>query len=341
MTSSRNNARWFGMLSMGTVFLIAVLVASCAPAVAAKPAVSLSPAPTAAATAPATASPSLPDETPAPGGSFDDGVPPPSFTEPPIDLGTLPLSCDPSLVPEAAPQPSHGAPVDPRLRLHVPILEYHRIVPYSLAGRSLRSLVVPPSTFDQQMHALAAAGWHTITAGQLGYDLVEGIQPPHKTFVVTFDDGWWDGYGYAFPILQKYGFVGTFYVITSRLNQSDGMSALEWQVLVAAGDEIGDHTVSHLPLARLSYSSARVQIIRSAQTIADVTGQWPESLSYPYGSFDPTAISILQSCDPFMLAVTTMQGVGNTWATRFEAPRIKVESGTTAADLLRRLDPYQ
>jgi peptidoglycan/xylan/chitin deacetylase (PgdA/CDA1 family) len=327
-----------GLLSMAALLVIAVLVASCAPNAAAKPAMPVASPPLAPA-AP-TEPPSIIDETPAPGGSSDDGVPPPSFTEPPIDVAGMPLTCDPSLLPAASPQPSYGSPADPRLRLHVPILEYHRIVAFDQAGDSLRSLVVPPSTFDQQMHDLAAAGWHTITAGQLGYDLAEGIVPPRKTFVVTFDDGWSDGYKNAFPILQKYGFVGTFYVITSRLNQSDGMTADEWNALVAAGDEIGDHTVSHLPLARLSYASARLQIIRSAQTIADVTGHWPESLSYPYGSFDPTAISILESCHPFMLAVTTMQGVGDSWATRFEAPRIKVESGTSAADLLRKIAPY-
>jgi peptidoglycan/xylan/chitin deacetylase (PgdA/CDA1 family) len=335
MVRGRSPIRSFGALCVGVVVVLALL-AACVPVTAPPANSSLSPiqSPT------ATGSLAILDQTPGPGGTNDDDVPPPSFTEPPIDVGGLPLTCDPSLIPFASPQPSYAGPANRRLTLHIPILEYHRIVAFDQAGNSLRSLVVPPSTFDQQMHVLAAAGWHTITAGQLGQDLVAGIRPPRKTFVVTFDDGWWDGYRNAYPILQKYGFVGTFYVITARLNQSDGMTAEEWNALIAAGDEIGDHTVSHLPLARLSFAAARQEIIRSAQTIANVTGHWPESLSYPYGSFDATVIGIVQSCHPFMLAVTTMQGVGNTWATRFEAPRIKVESGTSAADLLRRIAPY-
>jgi peptidoglycan/xylan/chitin deacetylase (PgdA/CDA1 family) len=321
-------------VAMGAAILLAALAGGCASSAA-------TPAPGAASASPvATDSPTAlvtPSATDDPNA---DGIPPPSFPAPPVDTSNLPLTCDPGLIPTASPQPSYGAPANPRLALHVPILEYHRVVPFAQAGSSLRSLVVPPAVFDEQMRSLSTAGWHTITAAELGQDLVAGIKPAHKTLVVTFDDGWWDGYTNAFPILQKYGFVGTFYVITSRLNQTDGMTADQWNALVAAGDEIGDHTVSHLPLAHLSATSARQEIIRAAQTIAQVTGHWPETVAYPYGSFNQKVVGILGSCHPFLLAETTYQSVLEAWGTRFEVPRLKITSGTTAAELLRKLAPY-
>jgi len=41
------------------------------------------------------------------------------------------------------------------------------------------------------------------------------VRPPDKTFVITIDDGWDDGYTYALPILQSHGFVATYFVIAA------------------------------------------------------------------------------------------------------------------------------
>ena len=67
------------------------------------------------------------------------------------------------------------------------------------------------------MDAMAAAGWKTITMGELGDDLRLGITPEPKTFVITFDDGYEDGYKNAFPALLSHGFRATFFVIASRI----------------------------------------------------------------------------------------------------------------------------
>ena len=75
-------------------------------------------------------------------------------------------------------------------------------------------LVVPPTVFDAQMKILHDNGWRTITLAKLANDLDNSIAPPPKTFVVGFDDGYVDGYKNAWPILEKYGFVATFFVIS-------------------------------------------------------------------------------------------------------------------------------
>jgi peptidoglycan/xylan/chitin deacetylase (PgdA/CDA1 family) len=282
---------------------------------------------------------SLSTETPDPDGVDADGTPPASFSEPPITTNGLPIDCS-SAMPGVSPAPSVSPVNNAHLSLKVPVLEYHRIVPFAQAGTSLRGLIVPPNTFDDQMKALAGAGWHTITAAELATDLAHGVKPARKTVILTFDDGWWDGYTYVLPILQKYGFVGTFYVITGRIGDGNEMSADQIRALFAAGMEIGDHTVWHTPLARLPVTQARSEIIRAAQDIALITGQWPRTIAYPYGSFDTNVVDILASCHPFLMAMTIQQSTAETWATRFATPRIKITSGVNAARLLARIDPF-
>ena len=124
-------------------------------------------------------------------------------------------------MPDAIPVTAPASGKDSSFALHVPILMYHRIVPFAQDGGSLPGLVVPPVTFAAQLDALEKAGWHTITMATLANDLQAHIKPPAKTFVITIDDGWADGYTYALPILQSHGFVATYFVIAGRIDKPD------------------------------------------------------------------------------------------------------------------------
>ena len=44
--------------------------------------------------------------------------------------------------------------------------------------------------------------------------MVNGAELPENPIMITFDDGYEDNYQNAYPILKKYGFTGTIFVIT-------------------------------------------------------------------------------------------------------------------------------
>ncbi|MGD0863677.1 MAG: polysaccharide deacetylase family protein [Candidatus Limnocylindrales bacterium] len=270
-------------------------------------------------------------------------------------------SCDPSAVPGAIAVTAPASGKAGSFTLHVPILMYHRIVPIADAGNSNRGLVVPPSTFSAQLTGLQRAGWHTITMATLANDLQAHVKPPARTIVITIDDGWDDGYGYALPILEQHGFVATYFVIAGRIDKPDFLSSADLQALVAAGDEIGDHTMDHVRLAHQTAPELTYEIDAAAARIAQVTGYWPESLAYPYGSVNSHTAAAVAACQELRMAVlegplaiempaaapkpsaspaprTTEEiEAYETWADRFEVPRLRVTPGTTAADLLAEL----
>jgi peptidoglycan/xylan/chitin deacetylase (PgdA/CDA1 family) len=288
--------------------------------------------------------------------------PSPEITPPltPSPAPTYPIvnSCDPASVPGAAAVTTPATPVAGFFRLRVPILMYHRIVPRAEAGNSIADLVVPPDAFDAQLTALATAGWHTITVGTLAKDLAAHITPPARTFIITIDDGWDDGYNYAFPILAGHGFVATYFVIAGRIDSPDFLSSVHLRALVAAGDEIGDHTMDHVNLAKSTDTTVKYQVDAAAARIAQVTGYWPQSLAYPSGTVNSQATDGVAACGQLRIAViegalqvtttptaapgktpgppTTEQRQGyETWAVRFTIPRIRVSPTTAPADLLK------
>ncbi len=243
----------------------------------------------------------------------------------------------PGAIPVTAPASGKAS----SFALHVPIIEYHRIVPIADAGDSRPGLVVPPATFTAQLRVFKSAGWHTITMATLANDLQAHVRPPARTFVITIDDGWDDGYTYALPILEQDGFVATYFVIGSRIDRPDFLSSAELQALVAAGDEIGDHTMDHVDLAHQTTAKLTYEIDVAAARIAQVTGHWPESLAYPYGGVNQRAATGVAACQEMRIAVIEKTGgksvVLETWSNRFAVSRIEISSSTKMADLVAEL----
>ena len=261
-------------------------------------------------------------------------------------------SCVPSSVPGSV------AVIAPKARdssftLHVPILMYHRILSFAEAGGSSPGLVVPPEVFAAQLDAIAAAGWHTITMAALAADLEAHAQPPARSFVVTIDDGWEDGYTYALPIMRSHGYVATYFVVAGRIDKPDELTSGELQALVAAGDEIGDHTVDHIDLEKLPLATQRYEIDAAAARIAQVTGRWPESFAYPSGGATNEDAAVVAACGvlhsgvieepvPAVKPGASRPVIGvpvalETWATRFAIPRVRITPNTNPVYLAEDL----
>jgi peptidoglycan/xylan/chitin deacetylase (PgdA/CDA1 family) len=214
---------------------------------------------------------------------------------------------------------------------------YHRVVPVSEAADSMPHLVVPPATFALQMKAFSDAGWHSITMATLAHLLETGTVIPAKTFVITFDDGWYDGYEYAFPIMREFGFVGTYYVIGDRIGIPDFLSAEQMRTLEAAGNDIGNHTEGHVSLPGNPESRVISQVENGSQEIERAVGHRPVSLAYPMGGVDPLVADIVSRIPDIKMAVTTWYGALENWPMRMDTPRIRVNPTTNGSQLVTEL----
>lgn len=90
----------------------------------------------------------------------------------------------------------------------VPVLMWH-----NLAQESSGDMTISVDTFRAQIEALHEAGFKIVSLQQL-YDYVHfGTELPEKPIVLTFDDGYFSNYEYAFPILQEYDMQATIFAI--------------------------------------------------------------------------------------------------------------------------------
>lgn len=240
----------------------------------------------------AACSPESPLDTEASGAS-----PSPSGSPSPVP-GTPTQTPHPTPTATAVPSPNPTPTVQPTeawiLRgpgaLEVPILLYHRILPDEPPSR----YTIEPDTFGGQMAYLERLGCQTITLSQMRQAILSGAELPPHAVILTFDDGNEDNFTYAFPIMQRYGFTGTAYLVANRIGSEGFLSRAELREMIAAGWEIGSHSMTHSDLTLLDRSEWRREILDSRLKLERELDVEVESFAYPFGSFIPDLAGVIE-----------------------------------------------
>lgn len=250
----------------------------------------------------------------------------------------------PTLTPTAiatpTPTPTPWPTPDGQPRtVRVPILMYHYISTPPPGSNALRrDLSVPPERFREHLAYLKSQGYQTITLHDLVYALTRGTPLPPKPIILTFDDGYEDNYTNAFPILQEFGYVGTFFIVTN--NPDTGRPGyMTWDQLremYAAGMEIGSHARDHVDLRGKDDDYLIWQILGSSESIANQLGVRPEAFAYPSGRYNQHIIDLVRSAH-YWAAVTTEGGMTHSTDTLLTLHRIRVRGHWSAVGLANAL----
>ena len=97
------------------------------------------------------------------------------------------------------------------------------------------------------------------------------VTTPKKLVVLAFDDSLKSQYIFAKPILDKYGFKGTFFTVCNYVGRNND-SKMNWtqiKTLQKGGHDIESHTMNHKHLSKLSDSELQFEIGQSKQCLAD------------------------------------------------------------------------
>ena len=163
----------------------------------------------------------------------------------------------------------------------VPVLNYHQV-----EEKNGNPLTLWPDQFEAQMAYLADEGYTTITIDEMMDALENGTPLPEKPVIITFDDGYADNYEYAYPILKKYGFKATIFLIYDFTNAYPNY--LTWEQI----DEMKNsglihfesHTMTHANLAELdSADDLRHEIADSHDLLSEKLGYDMHYIAYPGG----------------------------------------------------------
>jgi peptidoglycan/xylan/chitin deacetylase (PgdA/CDA1 family) len=168
----------------------------------------------------------------------------------------------------------------------VPIILYHWIAVSPINSQ----YYVRPDKFEEEMKLLHDWGYTSITAELLIKAITEGADLPARPILITFDDGHLNNYTTAFPIMYKYGFTGTLYIVSNYLGTDNYMNADQIKDMAAMGWEVGSHSISHLDLTALDPYRQRQEIVDSRTRLESALGVPVLTIAYPFGISNPGVI---------------------------------------------------
>lgn len=240
----------------------------------------------------------------------------------------------------AKPRPAKAEPA-PQLdfrQIDIPVLMYHKINPYRGGGLYR----ITPDEFDWQMQYLKDNGYHSIGLGDILDHYQKGKKLPDKPFVITMDDGYRDNYLYAWPILQKYGFTATLFVVTNTVCPEgyDNMMITWSQIkeMADAGITIGCHTLDHPCLTLVGPREAERQILDSKSVLEEQLNIKIEFFSYPYGEHNEVVERIVKECG-FRAATTVNPEMVSSLEDPFTLNRIGIYSNLSHQGFIDKVTP--
>jgi peptidoglycan/xylan/chitin deacetylase (PgdA/CDA1 family) len=90
-----------------------------------------------------------------------------------------------------------------------------------------------------------------------------------KLVILTFDDGFQTQYTYVKPILDKYNFKASFFVVCNYAGKPDRMSWQEITTLHNEGYDVESHSMNHNHMNQMTPDELSYEIGQSKQCLAD------------------------------------------------------------------------
>ena len=103
----------------------------------------------------------------------------------------------------------------------IPILVFHALIPDDVKRSKFLKYewIGSIEVFNQIMEWLYVNNYKTINTEDFYYWYKGKTEYDHKTVLITFDDGHYDVYYLVYPILKKYNFKATCFIIGSRIKK--------------------------------------------------------------------------------------------------------------------------
>lgn len=212
----------------------------------------------------------------------------------------------------------------------IPIFMYHHVANYS-DETPLKSLFVSPKVFQAQMKMMHLLGYRGKSMAEL-LPFLKG-ERKGKVFGITFDDGYQDIYENALPVLKKYGFSSTCYVVSNEVggfNRWDEKYQDEHPLMtfdglkswLECGQDIGVHTASHIDLSVLDPAHYQSEILASREVLQrQLNLSSLKHFCYPYGKFNDQVVHFLAESG-FETATTTQRNLATSSDSLLKLPRV-------------------
>lgn len=214
--------------------------------------------------------------------------------------------------------------------IKLPIIMYHGILKdTSRSGK----YVVTPNTLKQDLEYISSKGYTTITMKNLIGYAYDDEPLPQKPIIITFDDGDYNNYGYAVPILKELNMKAVFSIVgeyTDRYSKTGetnlNYSYMRWEDIKNAMEEgiieFQNHSYAlhsntkgrNGSMKKIGESLEEYQkmltsdLMKLQNEFKENTNYVPNTYTYPFGAISKESINIIKEIG-FKASLSCSSGV--------------------------------
>lgn len=181
--------------------------------------------------------------------------------------------------------------VDINVASQIPILSYHNV---QTNPKKPSAYFISSVAFEKQIKHLKENGYHTVLPDDIYNHYTKGTTLPEKPIMLSFDDTRKEHFNIVAQILEKYGYKGTFFIMTVAIGKKNYMTRSEIKMLSNRGHCIGHHTWDHQDLRKLPIKEWNTQIDKPKKKLEEIIGKEVQYLAYPFGLCNDYAVTELK-----------------------------------------------
>lgn len=199
----------------------------------------------------------------------------------------------------------------------IPIIMYHSVLDDS---KRISKYVISPNTLKSDFEYLKKEGFTPILSEDLIKFSNEGASLPEKPIIITFDDGYYNNYVYAFPLLKEFGFKGVLSIVgeySAEFSEKDAVlnnnySHVTFDMLKEMSEsglvEIACHSYDFHNISerkgilrkkgedKSHYKELLIaDTLKIEELISIKTGKKPLAYTYPFGAINNDAQEIIKN----------------------------------------------
>ncbi|MEG4393229.1 sulfotransferase [Microcoleus sp. BROC3] len=209
----------------------------------------------------------------------------------------------------------------------LPILAYRRISPDGLDA-------VTPQVLEQQLQYLKDRGYYSASWEKWQSAKRDKTPLPGKAVLMTFDGGYLDFFQYAWPLLKRFDFTATVFLVAESIGKTNSWEKAEFEEvqlmgwpeirqLRDAGIEFGSMSATHQPLTALSPTEIVREGAKSRAILERGLEKSVKFFAYPYGDVDPIVAHLI-GASGYTFGVSYRSNFSSFDDALLSLPRIKV-----------------
>ncbi len=234
-------------------------------------------------------------------------------------------------------------------RPRVLCLMYHRVSTREAWNRASgleRIFTLPDDALEAQIAWLEASGHRFVDADSVVAHARGEIVLEDRSVLLTVDDGCASGHRHILPVLCRHSARAIFFVTADPASAvfSTGdrderrMSDAELREIVAAGNDIGSHALTHRALSALSDQEVRSELEESKRRLEAAIGVPVVHFAAPANFFDARVLRIAGEVG-YASVFCSYPGVVARGAGAMPLPRLNVDGDLDLAGFRRALSP--